>query len=121
MSNLFKKVTLTHAIIFTILFAASFTVINYSGIGVAGLLNITGGASVLDFERGYSIVKAQNVLASLGTEGQEFYLAKLIPLDYIFPLTYMLFYSGWIAIRCNILLIGVLLIVFLVRHFKQRQ
>ena len=43
-----NKVTWKKAAVFTVLFAVVFMVINYSGIGVAGLLRITGGANILD-------------------------------------------------------------------------
>ncbi|MCL2697704.1 MAG: hypothetical protein FWE74_06455 [Oscillospiraceae bacterium] len=86
------------AVIFTVLFAIFYTVINFSGIGVTGLLKITDGANILDFEFGYSEEEAYDMLTALGEEGREFYLTKIIPLDFPFPVTYMLFYAGWIAL-----------------------
>ncbi|MCL1807250.1 MAG: hypothetical protein FWG31_06075 [Oscillospiraceae bacterium] len=37
------------------------------------------------------------MLTALGTEGRAFYLTRIMPLDYPFPFTYMLFYAGLIA------------------------
>jgi hypothetical protein len=86
------------AILFTVLFLALFTLINFSGIGVAGLLKITNGANILDFEFGYTYEKAYGMLTALGAEGRTFYLTKILPMDFLFPLTYMLFYVGFMAL-----------------------
>ena len=82
----------------TVFFVLMFGLINYSGIGVAGLLKITGGANILDFEFGYSTARAYSVFESLGNEGRAFYLARILPLDFVFPLSYMAFYFAWIAL-----------------------
>jgi hypothetical protein len=65
---------------------------------VAGLLKITGGANILDFEIGYTLEQAKGLLTALGEEGRMFYLTRIIPLDFLFPVSYMLFYAGWIAL-----------------------
>ena len=70
-------------------------------IGVAGLLKITGGASILDFEFGYSSEKAYGILTALGVEGRTFYLMRILPMDFPLPLTYMLFFTGVIALLCK--------------------
>ena len=98
MNYLFQKFTWKPAVVFSVLFGVAFAVINYSGIGVSGLLDITNGANILDFEFGYDYEKAVAMLTALGSDGRSFYLTKIIPLDFIFPLTYMLFYSGWIIL-----------------------
>jgi hypothetical protein len=80
------------------MFVAFYIIINYSGVGVAGLLRISGGANVLDFEFGFSYEKALNMLTALGTEGRAFYLTMLLPQDFPFPFVYMLCYAGAIAL-----------------------
>ena len=96
--NLISKATLKKAIIFTAVFAAMYALINMSGVGVAGLLKITGGANILDFEIGYTYEQAKDLLTALGAEGRSFYLTRILPLDFAFPFSYMLFYTGWIAL-----------------------
>ena len=71
-NQIIQKATWKKAALFTVIFAVFYILINYSGVGVAGLLKITGGRS--------------------------FYLTKILPLDFPFPFTYMLFYAGWIAL-----------------------
>ena len=72
--------------------------INFSDVGVAGLLRTTGGANILDSEFGYSTDKAYQMLTALGGEGRSFYLTKILPIDFPFPFAYMLCYVGWIAL-----------------------
>ena len=105
MSNLLntviQKASWKKAVSFTALFAAFYVLINFSQIGVAGLLKITGGASILDFEFGYSSEKAYGILTALGVEGRTFYLMRILPMDFPLPLTYMLFFTGVIALLCK--------------------
>jgi hypothetical protein len=86
------------AILFAALFGVFYVVINFSRIGVAGLLNVSHGANILDFEFGYTYEKAFGMLTALGAEGRAFYLSKIMPLDFPYPFSYMLFYSGTIAL-----------------------
>ncbi len=86
------------AVIATAFFAVCYFLINYSGIGVRGLLDITGGANILDFEFGYSAQKAYQMLGSLGEIGRAFYLSRILPLDFIFPISYAAFYTAWMAV-----------------------
>jgi len=93
-----QKATWKKAVIFTALFAALFALINYSSVGVAGLLRITGGANILDFEFGFTQEKAYQMLTALGEEGRAFYFSKILPLDFPFPMTYAFFFAGWMAL-----------------------
>ena len=93
-----NKVTWKIVAVFTVLFAVVFIVINYSSIGVAGLLRITGGANILDFEFGYSNEGAYQMLTALGADGRIFYLTQILPMDFLLPLSYMLFYVSIIAL-----------------------
>ncbi len=93
-----KKATLGKALLFTTIFTAFFVLINFTEVGVAGLLKITNGASILDFRFGYSAAEAHDMLTTLGEQGRSFYLQKIIPIDFPFPLASMLCYAGWIAL-----------------------
>ena len=92
------KATWKKAALFTLIFLFFYVVANFSNIGVAGLLKITGGANILDFEFGFSQDEAYRMLEALGPEGRAFYLTKILPVDFPFPFSYMLFFSGWIAL-----------------------
>jgi hypothetical protein len=92
-----NKSTWKKGLIFTAFFLAMYLLINFSGIGAAGLLKITGGANILDIEFGYSPDEAYGMLTALGGEGRHFYLTRILPLDFVFPMSYMLFYTGWMA------------------------
>ena len=37
------------------------------------------------------------MLSVLGVDGRAFYLTRIIPLDFVFPFSYMLCWGGWIA------------------------
>ena len=96
-----QNVTWKKVLFFTIVCIFLYSLINFSSIGLAGLLKITDGSIVLDMEFGYNYEKANKILTELGSEGREFYLNKLLPIDFVFPLSYMLFLTVWIAIFLN--------------------
>ncbi|MCL1964796.1 MAG: hypothetical protein FWF69_07025 [Firmicutes bacterium] len=98
LNTIIQKASWKKSVLFSVLFVVLYAIINRSGMGVAGLLKITGGANILDFEFGYSSEKAYTLLTALGAEGRSFYLTKILPLDFPFPFAYMLFYVGWIAL-----------------------
>jgi hypothetical protein len=93
-----EKATLGKALLFTIIFVMLYILINFTPVGVSGLLKITNGANILDFEFGYSRDKAYHMIAALGEDGRSFYLTKIIPMDFPFPFAYMLCYAGWISL-----------------------
>ena len=64
----------------------------------SGFVKMTGGANILDFQFGYTYEKAYDMLTALGVEGRTFYLTKILPMDFPFPLIYMLFFAGFIAL-----------------------
>lgn len=97
MNNIIKRMTWKKALCFTGIFAVFYVLINHTAVGVAGLLQITNGANILDFEFGYSAFEAHNMLTALGEQGRSFYLTRIIPIDFPFPFAYMLCYAGWIA------------------------
>lgn len=76
MDRFVQGITWKKALWFTALFAVFYTMINYTGVGVAGLLQITNGANILDFEFGYTASRAYDLLAALGNDGRSFYLTK---------------------------------------------
>lgn len=98
MKKIIEKATLGKALLFTIIFIVMYIIINFTSVGVTGLLKITNGASILDFEFGYSMDKANHMLTVLGEDGRRFYLTKIIPIDFPFPFAYMLCYAGWISL-----------------------
>lgn len=97
MNTIIAKGSWKKTALFTAVFILLYILINFSAIGVAGLLQITDGASILDFEFGYAEDKALAMLTAMGELGRDFYLTKIIPIDFLFPLSYMLCYMGWIA------------------------
>ena len=106
-NKIIKNATWGKTILSAVLFLTFLLLINVSGIGVAGLLRITDGVNILDFEFGYTYEQAYDILTAMGAEGRSFYLTRIVPLDFPFPFSYMLFYTGCIAIlikksACNI-------------------
>jgi hypothetical protein len=97
LNTIIQKITWKQTAFFTVLFAFLYILINYSGVGVAALLEITGGANILDFEFGYNKDEAYKILTALNEDGRRFYLTRILPIDFPFPFAYMLFYAGWIA------------------------
>ncbi|WP_054848126.1 hypothetical protein [Methanoculleus chikugoensis] len=84
-------------------FAVSAVLINGRPFGLSALAEITGGAGILDMEFTYTPVQAYAMLAALGGDaGRAFYLARIVPLDLVFPLAYTLFYAvaiSWLLSR----------------------
>lgn len=65
--------------------------------GIAALQDITGGATILDMTFTQSPDDVYAVLDALGEAGRVFDLLHIVPLDLIFPATYMLFLSVGIS------------------------
>lgn len=86
--------TVRTAIVSFLLFICMLYLINGSPFGLARLVEITGGQSILDMEmmKGYSAERAYEILDALGEEGRAFEMKYIIPLDFPFPLAYGLFY-----------------------------
>lgn len=87
----FVKVIISLAILLVVNFF-----INGKLIGLGKLKEITNGVGILDMEFGYSVDKAYGILDALGSQGRAFYL-RMIPMDFVFPLSYMLFYLAAIS------------------------
>ena len=98
LNTVVQKASWKKAVLFAVLFAALYALVNFSRVGVSGLLEITGGANILDFEIGYSYEKAFAMLTALGAEGRLFYQTKMLPMDFFVPVTYMLCFAGFIAL-----------------------
>lgn len=92
-----NEATIRKALLVTGLYIIVFYIINFSSIGVKGLLEVTNGANILDFQNGYSVEQAYNMLTQLGEAGRAFYKNKILPLDYIFPIGNMLLYVSWMS------------------------
>lgn len=67
--------------------------INGRPFGVAQLKEITGGVGLLDMEILYSPHQAYAHLAVMGDAGRAFDLTHIVPLDFVFPFMYTLFYA----------------------------
>ncbi|WP_105619957.1 hypothetical protein [Vallitalea okinawensis] len=82
-----------NAVITLILFVCMYLLINGSPFGLAKLNEITDGHSILDMEMsGYTVDRAYEIFDALGEEGRAFNLKFIIPLDFVFPLSYGIFY-----------------------------
>ena len=90
--------TLKRALIATAIFGILYYMVEFSPIGVAGMLKITNGYNILDLERGYSLSKAYTMLELLGAEGRKFYLCPMMIEDIFFPMSNMLLFGGWISL-----------------------
>jgi len=95
--KIIKGITWKAVLLFSAIFGALYCIINFSGFGVAGLLEITGGPSILDFQYGYSSAEAYEMLTALGADGRAFYIGRILPVDFPFPVSYMLCFASWIA------------------------
>lgn len=94
LKKLKNKVSLKKALLSTVAFAVVYSIIS---VAIAKLFQTTGGAGILDVEFEYSTEKAFQILTLLGAEGRQFYISKIIPLDFLFIPIYMLFLFYWIC------------------------
>lgn len=94
LEGLVSKSNLIWVISFFALFVISITIINGNAVGMGKFKQITNGVGILGMEPGYSVEKAYNILDGQGAEGRTFYLKKIIPMDFVLPLTTMLFYTS---------------------------
>lgn len=93
-----ETITWKRMLFATVLFFLLTYIIDYSPIGVDGLLQITGGANILDFEKSYPPDKAYLILKNLGEAGRHFYLTLIMPTDIFFPISFMFFNTCWISL-----------------------
>jgi hypothetical protein len=77
-------------LIFLAFFILMSIIINGKPFGVKKLKEISGGVGILDLEFNYTVDEAYDILDGLGEKGRVFYY-KIIFLDFIFPLSYLLF------------------------------
>lgn len=92
-----EKMSFKIAILATLNFIFWLWLIDYSPIGVAGLLKVTNGVSILDFETRYSASFAYDWLTSMGEAGRAFHLFKIMPLDIFYPASFMLLQFCWMG------------------------
>lgn len=82
-----------NALISFMLFIGMYLLINISPFGLAKLVEITDGHSILDMEMsGYTVDRAYEIFEALGEEGRAFNMKYIIPIDFLFPLAYGMFY-----------------------------
>lgn len=72
--------------------------IDYSPIGIAGLSKVSNGVNILDFETRYTADFACPWLDSMGQAGRTFHLTRVMPLDILFPPSFMLFMFCWLSL-----------------------
>lgn len=89
------KVTLKSCLIVTAIFMIVLWVIDFSPIGVAGLLKVSNGVGILDFETRYTVEYAYDWLERMGQAGRMFHLKRVMPMDIIFPPCFMMFMFSW--------------------------
>lgn len=73
------------------LWLVALTLINGRPFGLAQLQEITGGPTILDMTFTTGPDQVYPVLDALGSAGRSFDLARIVPLDLVFPFTYGLF------------------------------
>ena len=95
---LVEKANFKTALVATLFFVLMLYLIDFSPIGVAGLLKVSCGTNILDFETRYSADFAYNLLESMGEIGRHFYLTKVLVLDIFFPPSLMLFLFCWLSL-----------------------
>ena len=89
MNKLVEEAAFKKNLLAFIAFGILLYIIDYSPIGITGLKNLCGSEQLLDFEVNYSVEQAYTILNTLGTNGREFYLHKILPLDIIYPISLM--------------------------------
>ena len=97
-NSLSEKITLKTAIAATAFFLIMLWLIDFSPIGVAGLIKITGGVGILDYETRYTADFAYAWLESMTEAGRLFHLKKIMPLDIIYPPSLAFFMFSWLSL-----------------------
>jgi hypothetical protein len=88
-------------------FVFMFWFINFAPMTMPELLKITNGETILDLhQKGYSPDEAYGVLERFGEAGRNYNLKVIIPVDFIFPLSYGLFYFIMLTLLFKPLLAG---------------
>lgn len=94
-----------NVVISFVFFMFLYYLINFSSLGLAKLIEITDGHSILDMEMsGYSVDRAYEILDSLGEAGRNFDIKYIVPLDFPFPLAYGIFYFVCLSVLAKNLL-----------------
>ena len=91
MNKLVEEAAFKKNLLAFIAFGILLYIIDYSPIGITGLKNLCGSEQLLDFEVNYSVEQAYAILDSLGAQGRQFYLYKILPIDIIYPVSLMFF------------------------------
>ena len=93
-----EKISVKKALISTLVFPVLLWLIDFSPIGVAGLLKITDGVGILDYESRYTADFAYLWLESMTEAGRYFHLTRIMPLDIIYPPSLMCFMFSWLSL-----------------------
>ena len=94
MNIIISKASWVKAALFTVFFIAMYVLINNTAVGVAGLLQITGGANILDFFVCLSAGSALKFLNAIGQQGRLFFPTPNLSTSFIFPPSSIPFHSG---------------------------
>lgn len=90
-SEAIRRIATGSMLVVSLVFFLVMTVlINGRPFGLARLLEITGGATILDMTFTTSPDQVYATLGALGEAGRAFDLAYIVPLDMVFPLSYAL-------------------------------
>ena len=119
--------TVKAIIILLLFFMISYFMINGNIVGVAKLETMTGGTSILDITTGYTVDEAYDLLESLGDSGRQHYLSRIIPIDFVFPISYALFFMSVLTMlirtnykdRRNLQLLGLIPITCLLFDYSE--
>ena len=77
----------------TVLFIISFICVCGRPYGAAELSDITGGLTVPDMSFAYTSQSVYTLLDQFGQAGRDLYLTRILPMDMVFALCYLLFFS----------------------------
>lgn len=93
-SLLNKNVPGKAVLFFLLFFITMQSLINGPWIGVAKLQEMVPGAEIPDLTFNYSPERVYGMLEHLGEAGRQFYLTMTLRLDFIFPISYALFFGS---------------------------
>jgi len=96
--SLRQKINWRFCVLLTVIFFMLFLLVNLSGSGIVGLRRVSPGADTLSSVNGYTYAEALNVLSTLGEAGRSFYSSRILPMDFLYKFSILLFCSGWILL-----------------------
>jgi hypothetical protein len=92
LEKLISKSSFVHVILFLVILIIVMSIVNGDAVGVGKLKQMTNGVGIIGMEPGYSVEKAYDILEKQGAQGRDYYLKRILPMDYIFGIAYSTFY-----------------------------